>query len=198
MATAAGKWIGTAMLVIDMQNDFILPSSPTHVAGGLAIVPAVIRAVSVARDRGISVIWVVREHDPYGRDVELFRRHAYVNGKGPVTRGLKGAELVEGLSAEEGEYKLVKTRFSAFFGTHLNSLLQSSGIKSLVVVGVQTPNCIRQTVFDAVASDYLPVTVIVDATAAATTKIHSANIHDMHNIGVSTPTLEEWCSEPDA
>lgn len=39
-------------------------------------------------------------------------------------------------------------------------------------VGVQTPNCIRQTVFDAVALDYKPVTVIVDATAAATPDIH--------------------------
>jgi nicotinamidase-related amidase len=39
-------------------------------------------------------------------------------------------------------------------------------------VGVQTPNCIRQTVFDAVALDYQPVTVLVDATAAATPDIH--------------------------
>ncbi|PKU71176.1 hypothetical protein MA16_Dca014801 [Dendrobium catenatum] len=57
---AAGKWRETAMLVIDMQNDFILPGGPMHVAGGQAIVPEVIRAVSVARDRGIYVIWVNR------------------------------------------------------------------------------------------------------------------------------------------
>lgn len=50
-------------------------------------------------------------------------------------KGSKGAELVDGLVPEEGEYKVVKTRFSAFFDTHLNSLLHSSGIKSLVVVG---------------------------------------------------------------
>ncbi|XP_020676262.1 probable inactive nicotinamidase At3g16190 isoform X3 [Dendrobium catenatum] len=116
---------------------------------------------------------VVREHDPCGRDVELFRRHLYVNGKGPTMKDSKGAELVEGLVPLEGEYKLVKTRFSAFFDTHLNSLLQSSGIKSLVVVGVQTPNCIRQTVFDAVASNYQPVSVIVDATAAANSEVHT-------------------------
>lgn len=42
----------------------------------------------------------------------------------------------------------------------------------LFMVGVQTPNCIRQTVFDAVALDYQSVTVIVDATAAATPEIH--------------------------
>lgn len=42
--------------------------------------------------------------------------------------------------------------------------------------GVQTPNCIRQTVFDAVALDYHKVTVIVDATAAATPDVHIGNI----------------------
>lgn len=42
--------------------------------------------------------------------------------------------------------------------------------------GVQTPNCIRQTVFDAVALDYHNVTVIVDATAAATPDVHIGNI----------------------
>jgi nicotinamidase-related amidase len=45
-------------------------------------------------------------------------------------------------------------------------------ILKIVHVGVQTPNCIRQTVFDAVALDYQPVTVIVDATAAASPDIH--------------------------
>lgn len=187
------KWRKTAMLVIDMQNDFIQPGGPLHVRGGEAIVPSVIKAVDVARKRGIFIIWVIREHDPYGRDVELFRRHFYGEGKGgPTAKGTKGAELVDGLVIREEDYKLVKTRFSAFFATHLHSLLQGAGIKNLLVVGVQTPNCIRQTVFDAVALDYQPVTVIVDATAAATPQIHDANIFDMKNIGVLTPTLDEW------
>ncbi|KAL6006190.1 hypothetical protein ACLOJK_040236 [Asimina triloba] len=164
----------TALLVIDMQNDFIEPGGPMHVAGGQAIAPSVIKAVQVARQHGITIIWAVREHDPLGRDVELFRRHFYIGGKeGPTAKGTKGAELVEGLLIEEGDYKIVKTRFSAFFATHLHSFLQSNGFKSVVVVGVQTPNCVRQTVFDAVALDYQPVMVIVDATAAATPDIHT-------------------------
>ncbi|KAH7547258.1 hypothetical protein FEM48_Zijuj01G0290800 [Ziziphus jujuba var. spinosa] len=170
----AEKWQHTALVVIDMQNDFILDDAPARIARGKAIVPNVIRAVQVARQRGILVIWVVREHDPQGRDVELFRRHKYADGKvGPAIKGTVGAELVDGLVIEEGDYKLVKTRFSAFFATHLHSFLQGAGIDSLVITGVQTPNCIRQTVFDAVALDYKSVKVIVDATAAATQEIHS-------------------------
>lgn len=70
-----------------------------------------------------------------GRDVELFRRHHYSNGKGPTMKGAKGAQLVEGLKIREGEYKLVKTRFSAFFNTNLDALLKATRIKRLVIVG---------------------------------------------------------------
>ncbi|XP_027344829.1 probable inactive nicotinamidase At3g16190 [Abrus precatorius] len=194
----AEDWNRTALLVIDMQRDFIEDGGPMLVKGGKHIVPNVIKAVQVARKRGILIVWVVREHDPLGRDVELFRRHLYNAGKvGPTSKGSEGAELVDGLVIEEGDYTLVKTRFSAFFATHLHSVLQGAGINSLVVTGVQTPNCIRQTIYDAVALDYQPVTVIVDATAAATPEIHLANVFDMKNIGVATPTLQEW-SEPKA
>ncbi|CAL5058875.1 unnamed protein product [Urochloa decumbens] len=187
------KWSDTAMLVIDMQ-EFVDPAmnSLTFLAGGEVILPAVTQAVKLARERGIFVVWVVREHDPAGRDVELFRRRFYSGGKGPAMKGCKGAELADGLAIKEEDYKLVKTRFSSFFATNLDSVLKTSGIKNLVVVGVQTPNCVRQTVFDAVALDYEKVTVIVDATAAANPEIHLANIRDMKNIGVETPTLEGW------
>lgn len=189
------KWKNTALLVIDMQKDFILPGGPLAVDGGAAIVPNVIKVVQVARERGMLVVWVVREHDALGRDVELLRRHLYGTDKvGPTVKGHEGAELVEGLEIHEEDCKLVKTRMSAFFATNLDSVLRTSGIDSLVIVGVQTPNCIRQTVFDAVALDYPSVTVIVDATAAKTTEVHAANIFDMKNIGVATPTLETWCN----
>lgn len=196
MAATDTKWKTTALLVIDMQNDFILPGGPMHVIGGQDIVPNVIKAVEISRSRGIPIIWVVREHDPLGRDVELFRRHLYSAGKPkPTSKGNVGAELVDGLVIKDDDYKLVKTRFSAFFNTHLHLYLQGAGISNLVITGVQTPNCIRQTVFDAVALDYQTVTVIFDATAAATSNIHRANILDMTNIGVATPTLEEWGSD---
>nr|GEY82806.1 probable inactive nicotinamidase At3g16190 [Tanacetum cinerariifolium] len=157
-----------------VANDFVSAGGSVHIDAGAAIVPNVIKAVEVARRRGILVTWVVREYDPLGRDVELFRRHWYGEGKlKPSSKGSKGAELVDGLVVKDEDYKVVKTRFSAFFVTNLHSVLQAAGIESLVVVGVQTPNCIRQTVFDAVGLDYKSVTVIVDATAAATPDVHA-------------------------
>lgn len=186
-------WKRSALLVIDMQNDFIIMGGPMWVKGGAAIVPAVQRAVSFAREKGSLIVWVVREHHISGRDVERFRRHHYALGQtGPMVKGTRGAELVDGLEPQAEDQVVVKYRFSAFFGTNLHSVLHSAGIESVIVTGVQTPNCIRQTVFDAVAHDYHNVVVLADATGAASPEVHEANLSDMRNVGVSTPTLAEW------
>jgi nicotinamidase-related amidase len=50
-------------------------------------------------------------------------------------KGSSGAEIANGLVVQDGDYKLVKTRFSSFFATPLDSVLKASGIKNLVVVG---------------------------------------------------------------
>ncbi|CAD6262342.1 unnamed protein product [Miscanthus lutarioriparius] len=139
----------------------------------------------------MSEIWLVN-NNLVDSTVSFVKKYFMEWGNGPAVKGSKGAELADGFVIKDGEYKLVKGRFSSFFATNLDSVLKTSGIKNLVVTGVQTPNCIRQTVFDAVALDYEKVTVITDATAAANLEIHLANIRDMKNIGVETPTLEEW------
>ncbi|KAI5079283.1 hypothetical protein GOP47_0004762 [Adiantum capillus-veneris] len=189
----SSKWQKSALLVIDMQNDFIVPGGPMWVKGGAAIVPAVQRAITFAREKGTLIIWVKREHHASGRDVERFRRHHYAVGEtGPTVKGTVGAELVDGLEFQPEDQVIVKYRFSAFFGTNMHLVLHSAGIETVIVVGVQTPNCIRQTVFDAVAHDYPNVIVLSDATGAASPEVHEANLIDMRNVGVSTPTLAEW------
>jgi len=72
---------------------------------------------------------------------------------------------------------------SAFIGTELDLILRNIGVEELVVTGIQTPNCIRTTVFDAIAYNY-PVILIKDAVAAQSDDIHEANVRDMANIGV--------------
>lgn len=88
---------------------------------------------------------VVREHDPSGTNVELFRRHRYSNGRvGPVIKGSRGAALVDGLEIKQGDYKVAKTRFSAFYATPLHSFLQDAGVDSLVITG-KSMRLINQT-----------------------------------------------------
>ena len=69
------------------------------------------------------------------------------------------------------------------------------GAQRVVIAGVQTPNCIRGTAWDAIALDYPQVTVLSDATASASEEVQAANLHDMRCVSVDTPTVEEWAAQ---
>ncbi|PHU07332.1 putative inactive nicotinamidase [Capsicum chinense] len=111
---------------------------------------------------------VVREHDPLGRDVELFNRHLYIDGKRkPTSKGVVGIELVDGLVIQECDYKLVKTRFSALFNTNLHSYLQVIGVTNLVTV---------------------------DSTAAATPDIHIGMYSQAPHQALQIPQSSLFCA----
>jgi len=77
--------------------------------------------------------------------------------------------------------------------TELDFILRRLGVTHLVVCGAQYPNCIRTTIFDAVAYGYRVINII-DATSAQTQEIAEANILDIRNIGVECLMLDEFLS----
>jgi len=76
------------------------------------------------------------------------------------------------------------------FGTELDILLRRLNINNLIVTGIQTPNCIRATVYDALSLDY-NVIVISDATASKSEEIQKNNLFDIENLGVDVLTTNE-------
>jgi nicotinamidase-related amidase len=91
-----------------------------------------------------------------------------------------------------GEETVVKTRFSAFHATALRADLAARGVTRLVLAGVQTPNCIRATAYDALALDVPTVVVLSDATAAATPFVQQANLYDLRVAGCDVFSVAEW------
>jgi nicotinamidase-related amidase len=180
--------MNTAVLVIDMQNDFVLPGAPLCVSGAKATVPAIARLLDHARANGWAVVYIIRQHNASGCDAEPFRRHLFENGSGFCVKGTCGAEIVDKLQPKDGDYQVVKTRFSGFFKTELHELLQRLGIKRLVLVGTQYPNCIRATAVDAVSLDYGTV-VCTDACSAASPEVATANIYDLEHMGIECLSL---------
>ncbi|MCP1661655.1 MAG: cysteine hydrolase [Methanocalculus sp. MSAO_Arc1] len=180
----------TALLIVDMQNDFAGRDAPLRVAGADAIIPQIQALLHHFRREDLPVIHILRVHRMDGADVEHFRREIF--SKTPfAVAGTQGAEVIADLSPVPGEYIISKTRMSGFMGTDLDLLLRSAGIRTVVVSGIQTPNCIRTTVFDAMAYGYDTV-VVSDATAAATPEIHETNLRDMAAIGVSLTTTHAY------
>ncbi len=173
----------SALLVIDMQNDFVRPGAPLEVAGVRSIIPKVSALLTYFREKGLPVFHVIRVHRASGVDVEITRREIF--SKTPfAVEGTPGAEVIPELAPTAGEHVVKKTRMSAFFQTDLDLMLRTLGVNTLFIAGIQTPNCVRTTVFDAMAYNYR-VFVVRDAIAAKTDAIHEANMTDMQNIGIN-------------
>jgi nicotinamidase-related amidase len=181
-----------ALLIIDMQNDFVLADKPLQVTGALGIIPTIQDVLDAFRTYRFPVFHVVRVHRPDGSDVEIMRKDLFSQTPFAV-EGSSGAAVIDALAPRSDEYLLPKIRMSAFIGTGLDLTLRTLGIDGLVVTGIQTPNCIRTTVFDAMAYNY-PVWLVNDATAARNSDIHEQNVRDMAAIGVTVQSASETCS----
>ena len=180
---------GIALLIIDMQRDFVLPGAPLCVAGALPSVPVVRRLLDRARDRGWPVFHVVREHAPDGGDAEPCRRHLFRAGGGVCVAGTTGAAVVDELTPLPGERKLVKTRFSGFYRTSLEDELRALGVSTVLVAGTQYPNCVRGTAVDALYR-YFRAIVVSDACSAQTPEVAESNIRDMRGMGIVCEPLD--------
>ena len=179
-----------ALLIIDMQNDFVHPGTPVHVAGAAATVPVIRKLRESCRKHEIPAFHVIRSYSADGLTVERarladFRRTPF------VVPGTLGAEIIKELTPEAGEKTVIKPRYSAFFQTSLDLMLKRLGVERVLVSGTQYPNCIRATVTDALSLDYA-VSVITDACSAKTDAVAAANILDMRNLGAECITFTEW------
>ena len=173
----------SALLIIDMQNDFVLPGSTNCIKGAYETLPILSAVLERFRESGSPVFHIVREYRTDGSDIEKFRYDDFIEGNKYAVPGTVGCEVVNELKAVEGEYRVVKNRFSGFMNTELEFILRRLEVTDLVVAGIQYPNCIRATVFDAVAYGF-NVSVLTDATSAKSEDIAKANIIDFVNIGI--------------
>lgn len=177
--------IGSAVLVIDMQNDFCHPDGVFARAGGMRIqdleglIERVNRVVAAAREHGADVIWATMV---WASDAEvgLLRRGGFLAKEG-LREGSWGAEMLSGLDVRAGDPVVEKKRFSAFFRTELEELLQDRGIGRLYIAGVRTDYCVESTVRDAFFRD-LEVVVMRDCVAGYFETLHEGSLTEMATI----------------
>jgi nicotinamidase-related amidase len=181
-----------ALLIIDMQKDFVLPGAPAEVAGAMETVPMIKNALHMFRERKWPVFHVNREYRGDGSDIEITRLEPFMDHRKYVVPGTEGCEIVDPLKPRPGEYRIVKSRFSAFMKTELDFILRRLDIQHVVVCGTQYPVCIRATIYDAISYGYT-VTLLTDATSAQTAEIAEANIRDISDLGVHCLSTGLFC-----
>lgn len=170
------------LLIIDMQYDFLDASSPLFVRGGPLIINNVRGILNYFRENKLHLIFVKRLHRVDGSDVDKPRIELFNDTGGFLIEGTRGVEIVEELKPLPSEIVVVKKRWSAFFHTELDLILRRKKIQTLILGGVQTPNCIRTTFTDAISLDY-NVIVLEDGTASNTINVQKSNLFDMGNMG---------------
>ena len=149
----------TALIVVDMQNDFVDPRGSLTVAAAQATVPAIARLRAFAHARGLLVVYTQDWHRPDDPEFALWGAHAVA--------GTWGAEIVPDLAPRPDDLVVRKLRYDAFYGTTLDHELRQRRIASVIVTGTVSNICVLHTAGSA-ALRWLQIIVPVDAVSALT------------------------------
>jgi ureidoacrylate peracid hydrolase len=167
----------TAVLVVDMQNDFcsrggLLDLMGWDLSGVQRTIAPTARVLTAARKAGLSIVYLKGALKPDPSDpareglANLLKTiRAPDDAKSRVqVRDTWNTDIVPALKPEAGDSVIYKYRYSGFFETELHATLRKMGVTQLVVVGATTSVCVESTIRDASFRDYACV-LLADCTA---------------------------------
>ncbi|MEN3297277.1 MAG: biuret amidohydrolase [Burkholderiales bacterium] len=153
-----------AMIVVDMQNDFVAPGAPMETPAARKMVPNLARALAFCREVGIKVIYTTHVHRKDGCDAGRFAdTWPPIAQKVGLVDDTPGIDIYPDLAPAPGEHIIKKHRYSGFFGTDMDIILRGWGIDTVIVSGTTTENCCHATARDAMFHNY-KVAFLADAT----------------------------------
>ena len=135
------------LLVVDMLNDF-LDNWPS--AERKALCDSTNQLIQMMRDAYQPIVWIRQEFDPDLNDAFPEMR---AKGIRITIRGTAGCQIVPELAVASSDAVIVKKRYSAFFGTTLDAMLDRINPQALILAGINTHACIRMTAIDAYQRD---------------------------------------------
>ena len=152
-----------ALIVIDMQRDFLLPGGFGETLGNdvsllQKVVPPLAEVLGAARESGLLVIHTREGHLPDLSDcppakLQRGKPSQRIGDIGPhgriLIRGEYGHDIIDELAPVDGEIVIDKPGKGAFYATELGTILEESGITHLIVTGVTTEVCVHTTVREA-------------------------------------------------
>ncbi|CAM8672435.1 MULTISPECIES: isochorismatase family protein [Sphingobium] len=165
----------TAVIVVDMQNAYASQGGYVDEAGfdvgpAAGVIPKVVDVVDAARLAGIPVIFLQNGWDSAyveagtplspnwhkSNALKTMRARPALAGKF-LARGGWDYELVDTLPVQEGDLRVHKPRYSAFFNSQLDSVLRARGIRTLIFAGIATNVCVESTLRDGFHLEYFGV-----------------------------------------
>jgi len=162
------------LIVIDMLKDFIEKDGALY-CGDKArdIIPFVQKRIEEMRNTGGTIIFLQDNHSEDDLEFEMYPKHC--------VKGTKGAEIIDEIEVNEDDIVIPKTKYSGFYNTELEKLLEEKKIGEIEVVGVCTSICVMDTVGDLRNRNY-SVTVWRDGVADFDDKAHWFALKRMEKI----------------
>jgi ureidoacrylate peracid hydrolase len=189
----------SAVVVVDMQNAFASPKGMLDVAGvDISGAPAVVRAIGTvldaARARGVPVVYLQTGYKPDLSNgggvsspnprketaIRLMRARPELRGQ-LLVEGTWDFEIVPELAPRPEDLVVLKTRYSGFAGTTLDSMLRAREIRYLFFVGIATNVCVESTLRDAYFHEYWPILVTDAAMQAGPPALQEATIFNVES-----------------
>jgi nicotinamidase-related amidase len=209
----------TALIIVDLQNDFCAPQGWLASIGVDVSVLAEAVALSgtlaaAARSAGVPVIWLNWGNRPDQANLPPGVAHVYdpdgagagigsvlpASGAAVLTKDSWGAALTAPLRAEDGDILIDKYRMSGFWDTELDSVLRNLRVDTLLFAGVNSDQCVYATLIDAACLGY-DVVLLTDAAATTSPSYcHEATIYNTRQcfgFTTTTPQLLAALSQED-
>ena len=191
----------SALVVIDMQNDFCAPGGYVDdvmgkdVSAAAALLPVLDQLISQARGAGVPVVWVRADYGHAAIPSSMLAKQLRAGIHAECcAAGTWGADWF-GVSPQPGEPVVTKHTYSGFHDTDLHAILRDRQVDTLVFAGVQTQICVESTVRDGHSRGYDCI-VPADAVASHTPVLHDATLMNVRflfgDVSDSATILSAW------
>jgi ureidoacrylate peracid hydrolase len=189
----------TAVVVVDMQNAFassggLLDLAGVDISGADEVVRRIGDLLGAARAAGVQVVYLQTGYKPDLSNgggagspnprketaLRLMRARPDLRGK-LLVEDTWDFQIVEALAPRASDIVVLKTRYSGFAGTQLDSVLRAREIRYLVFVGIATNVCVESTLRDAYFHEYWPLLVTDGALQAGPPEVHDATVFNVES-----------------
>ncbi|MEW5975474.1 MAG: cysteine hydrolase [Acidobacteriota bacterium] len=177
------RWTKPALLIVDMQNDFVRKGAPMEVPTARSTIPQHRQLIAFCRQAGIPVIYtrflsgphrtLIWEFSPQLAPPTLACRRGHQRFYADVDRKLECTDIIDEIAPWPGDPIIDKYGYGAFHNTSLDGLLQSLGVQSLMITGTVTQICVEETARQAFHFGYR-TTVVSDAVSSYLPDLHEA------------------------
>jgi nicotinamidase-related amidase len=194
----------SAVVVIDMANDFVYPGGVIADSGGpdyqtraQRLIKPLERLLGAARRAGIPVVYATDAHTPTDTELRKWPPHAMA--------GTWNAQIVPALAPQPDDVVISKQTYSPFLNEAFENALRDRGITQLYITGLHTDCCARHTSGDAFQRGY-DLVWVTDALQAFTDEAHQAGLEYFKAWYAADPTrqfrtvdecVREWAKTPE-